>query len=453
VINQILHEHDAISRKMRQELAVIVGRDKEGLAEVFYREMTADPDASKFLSAKSVESHLKPGLGLWLSRLFCHETEDELKAVLALQRHVGQVHSRAEIPVQMVVRGMRLLKREINARLIETELDRETLIGAILYADRLIDIAFEEMSSAFVHNHDSDVRVDEGFRLFVAGQNLSLEKEKQSGALLEWENRLFRAVATDVVLDESLSIKNSSFGLWFHHKASLIFEESSDLTMLEGMIQRLDDALTTQIFHVDVKSLQSNEIRTLIRAVMAEVGQIRYLLNEMFERVNDLEVGRDVLTQLYNRRFLPTILKREIAVNRKRGERFFVLMLDIDWFKRVNDEYGHDSGDQVLQAVAGLIVSQVRASDFVFRYGGEEFLIVLAEVDMARSQTIAEKIRRCIQDTQILLSNDRKISVTLSIGLSGFDGNPDYQRTLDRADKALYAAKNAGRNRCVLAPD
>ena len=166
-----------------------------------------------------------------------------------------------------------------------------------------------------------------------------------------------------------------------------------------------------------------------------------------------LDVGRDALTHIFNRRFLPTILKREIAWNRKKGDPFHVLMLDIDYFKRVNDEYGHDSGDRVLQAVAGLLMNQVRASDFVFRYGGEEFLIVLAKVDQAQAQEIAEKVRRCVEEVEIPISNNRVVRVTLSIGLAGSDGHPDYQRLLDRADRALYAAKHAGRNRCVIAGD
>ena len=453
MIEQLLHEHDSTSATLRNALATIVLRDKEELAEIFYRDMLQDAEASKFLSAKSVESHLKPGLCLWLKKLLCHDSRDELKAALAMQRHVGEVHARADIPIKLVARGIRLLKREINGRLVDTTLAPDELVKTILYADRLIDIAFEEMSAAFAHSRDSGVKVDEGFRLFAAAQNLSLEREKQVSALLDWENRIFRALATDMPLDESSAIENSAFGLWFHHKASLLFSEADGLGMIDEIIQRIDHSILPQIYRGNGGDIQSAEGRTLIKAIMSDVGHIRYLLGEMFERLADLDVGRDALTHIFNRRFLPTILKREIAWNRKKGDPFHVLMLDIDYFKRVNDEHGHDSGDRVLQAVAGLLINQVRASDFVFRYGGEEFLIVLAKVGQAQAREIAEKIRRCVEEAEIPISNNRSIKVTLSVGVAGSDGHPDYQRILDRADKALYAAKHGGRNRCELAQD
>jgi diguanylate cyclase len=167
----------------------------------------------------------------------------------------------------------------------------------------------------------------------------------------------------------------------------------------------------------------------------------------------DLDVGRDVLTQLFNRRFLPTILKREIDLFQRKGTPFCVLMLDIDFFKAVNDLHGHDAGDRVLQNIAALMLNQVRVSDFVFRYGGEEFLILLAEVDVDQAEVVAEKIRARVEAAVIPLSEDRLIQVTLSIGIAAFDGHPDYQRAVDRADKALYAAKHAGRNQWAVAPD
>ena len=167
----------------------------------------------------------------------------------------------------------------------------------------------------------------------------------------------------------------------------------------------------------------------------------------MFDRLVDLDVGRDVLTQLFNRRFLPSILKREIGLARRSEENFCVLMLDIDHFKRVNDEHGHDAGDRVLQHVAGQIMSQVRGGDFVFRYGGEEFLAVLASVDEERALNVADKLRQRVAELDIPLSGERNIRVTVSIGIAVNDGHPDYQRIIERADKALYMAKESGRNR------
>lgn len=167
----------------------------------------------------------------------------------------------------------------------------------------------------------------------------------------------------------------------------------------------------------------------------------------MFDRLADLEVGMDSLTQLYNRRFLGSVLKREIELCRRRNIGFAVLMIDVDHFKRINDEHGHEAGDQVLQQIAAQLLGNSRAGDFVFRYGGEEFLIVLAEADHAVALRVGEKLRKCIEETEMLLPNDRRLRVTVSVGIAASDGHPDYERIVERADAALYQAKNGGRNR------
>lgn len=439
---------DTTRAPVQRVLAEVVRYDKDVLAEAFYRHMLADPAAAQFLSVKAVEDRLRPGLAQWLEQLFCHADADELKAVLALQRHVGEIHARVGIPVNLVARGMRLLKREIAERLLATTLDRDDLVHAVLRADRLIDIAFEEMSSAFVHSRESGVRVDEAYRMFSAGHNLSLERERQLGAVLDWENRLFRALATDLPTDNLSLMSHSPFGLWLHHKANLIFDATHELPLIDACVQRIDQTLFPQWSRS--QGLPLAELRSLVRAVTSEIERIKFLLEAMFDRMTDLEVGRDALTQLFNRRFLQTVLRREIELNRRRGDPFCVLMLDIDFFKQVNDQHGHEAGDRVLQGVAALLVQQVRAGDFVFRYGGEEFLVVLTEVDAAQAQAVAEKMRRRVEQARMPVADDRMLNVTLSIGIAAYDGHPDYQRMVDLADKALYAAKAAGRNRCVL---
>ena len=439
------------STTVRNSVAEIIERDKLELASAFYRHMLSDPGAAPFLSVFAVEEKLKPGLQRWMEVLFCHRSVDELAAALALQKHVGEVHARAQIPVNLVARGLRLLKHEINTRLLETDLSREDLIHAVLYVDRLTDVAFEEMSAAFIISSERSARTDEAYKMFEAGRNLALEREKQSVAILEWEARFYRMLAAGTPFDDIHTLQDSEFGLWLHHKAPLLFEDTRELPLIEECVDRIDESLFPQLVFGRDKDLQSESNRALAKAVLVEVDEIKFLLRTMFDRLVDLEVGRDVLTHLFNRRFLPSILKREISLARRNADSFCVLMLDIDHFKRVNDEHGHDAGDRVLQQVAAQIVTQVRAGDFVFRYGGEEFLAVLAEIDEARALVVAEKIRQRIEALEVSLSGGRSIRLTVSIGLAANDGHPDYQRLIDRADRALYVAKNAGRNRIAKA--
>lgn len=436
---------------VNQVVSDLVLQDQVALAERFYAYMMEDPDAAAFLSIQAVQERLKPGMARWLVSLFCLRTEPELQAVMAMQRHIGDIHARAEVPVSLVACGMRLLKQEIGMRLKASDLDRNQLVDAVWRTDRLIDIAFEEMSAAYRHSHESGARADENYRTFAAGHNLSMEREKQLGALLDWENRLFRAVATDYALDHLSTLGDSSFGLWLRHKASFIFDETHELALMEDCLRRVDDDLLRQFVQGPVPPARSSDLRHLVRAVVAELDQLKFLLGAMFERLTDLEVGRDVLTQLFNRRFLPTIMKREIDLSRRKKRPFCVLMLDVDHFKRVNDQHGHDAGDRALQTIAGLLINHMRASDFVFRYGGEEFLILLAEVDLGQAEAVANVLRERVAESAVLLAANQTIKVTVSIGVADFDGHPDYLRLVDRADKALFEAKRAGRNCCVLA--
>ncbi|WP_153162493.1 diguanylate cyclase [Zoogloea sp. 1C4] len=437
--------------RIRAVVARLIQQHKTTLATTFYTFMLDDAAARPFLSLAAVEARLKPGLQRWMEMLFCHSSQEELTAALAMQRHVGEVHARAQIPVGLVAKGLRLLKHDINALLIETSLQRIDLVRAVVYVDALIDVAFEEMSTAFVMFSERGARTDEAFRMSVAGHDLALEREKQSVALLEWEARFYRMLASGNLAEEMPNLQESEFGLWLHHKAPMLFDDSRELHLITECVERVDDALFPQLALGRDRDMQSDANRDLARAVLRQLDEIKFLLRAMFDRLVDLEVGRDVLTQLFNRRFLPSVLKREITLSRQRGRSFCVLMLDIDHFKRVNDAHGHEAGDRVLQHVASQIVNLVRSGDFVFRYGGEEFLAVVAAVDQERALAVAEKIRQQIEAAAIPLSGGQSVRVTTSIGIAEDNGHPDYQRLIERADKALYAAKEGGRNRVVVA--
>jgi diguanylate cyclase len=261
---------------------------------------------------------------------------------------------------------------------------------------------------------------------------------------------LFRTMAQELNLDRLFPLETSQFGLWLRHKAPLVFGDILEISLIDSSIMRIDSSLLPQITHAALNNPRLDSVRTIVKGILVETEQIKYHLKLMFDRMTEMEVGRDALTQLFNRRFLPTILKKEIEISRKKGGNFSVLMLDIDHFKLVNDTYGHDAGDRVLQQISALIMNNLHAGDFAFRYGGEEFLIVLTEIDATKSVDIAEKIRQRIESSDILLSNGRTMHCTMSIGVAINDGHPDYQRLIERADNALYQAKNSGRNKVVL---
>src|SRR5690606_6924912 len=120
-------------------------------------------------------------------------------------------------------------------------------------------------------------------------------------------------------------------------------------------------------------------------------------------------------------------------------------------FKQINDRWGHSAGDLVLRQVAEVILDTVRLSDFVFRYGGEEFLVALIETDVKQGCEVAERIRNELRSRELRLPDGATFAVTASIGLAAYEGHPDYVYLIDAADRALYRAKEAGRNRTLIA--
>lgn len=158
-----------------------------------------------------------------------------------------------------------------------------------------------------------------------------------------------------------------------------------------------------------------------------------------------------MLTHLLNRKFLPVVLGKEISYARQHQRKFCLLMIDADYFKVVNDTHGHESGDVVLQQLAGLLSNSCRSGDYVFRLGGEEFLMLLVDVDSEQACKVAEKIRATIAKEEFRLPRGNTAQMTVSIGVTEYNGHPDPQQLLNKADEALYKAKGLGRNRVITA--
>jgi diguanylate cyclase (GGDEF)-like protein len=157
---------------------------------------------------------------------------------------------------------------------------------------------------------------------------------------------------------------------------------------------------------------------------------------------------KDELTRLYNRRALEEFAPKEVARAQRFEHSLSVLLIDIDKFKQINDVYGHQAGDHVLRTIGRILRIETRKNDFSFRYGGEEFLVLLPETNKNQAKVVAEKLRNVIERTTMLPSN--REFCTASFGVSELLANEHWERLIERADRALYDAKNQGRNRVVL---
>jgi diguanylate cyclase (GGDEF)-like protein len=189
---------------------------------------------------------------------------------------------------------------------------------------------------------------------------------------------------------------------------------------------------------------QDNSIKYTFIAVqdVTEVVSYEHKLLEMNQK--------DGLTGIYNRRFLETRLCEEFDRHKRYGRPLSLIMLDIDHFKKVNDRYGHQFGDEVLKAVSSKIFDMTRKTDFVTRYGGEEFCCLLPETPGDAAMVLAERFRKEVMEMQLVCNAD-PVKVTISLGVCDLDEEAEGpEELIKKADDALYEAKEAGRNRVAV---
>lgn len=233
-------------------------------------------------------------------------------------------------------------------------------------------------------------------------------------------------------------------------------KKSATATQLEPLKQLISIRLAgiSQQIHIHNQEEQrerestQRELRSLMQKVLdmeSEVAELQASLDAA-----QRQAMRDPLTKLPNRLAFDDRLASEIARCRRYGTVLSVAVLDIDFFKNINDTYGHKSGDKALMIIAKLLSSHCRSSDFIARYGGEEFVMLLPETDGQQAFVVADKLRETVGKSSFNANGDR-VSITLSCGIAQFQTVDDNDSLFDRADAALYQAKNSGRNKCVLA--
>ena len=171
-------------------------------------------------------------------------------------------------------------------------------------------------------------------------------------------------------------------------------------------------------------------------------GGLHELIKEMY-RSSKI----DALTNLLNRRAFEERMDEEFSVTRRHGLSSCLAILDIDHFKSVNDNYGHDIGDEVLRVVSGILKEKVRTGDLVGRWGGEEFVVYVRQSDLEGAKVLLDRLRMIVSETAVPIAADQTLKVTFSAGLVSLADCNDWRSALTRADEGLYKSKEAGRNR------
>lgn len=193
-------------------------------------------------------------------------------------------------------------------------------------------------------------------------------------------------------------------------------------------------------------------IALLVAGVWSAFAMRQSLVRETAAR-RELEhyAMTDELTGLANRREALAALARLMAGERRNGQPLSLAILDIDHFKRVNDTFGHPTGDEVIRRVGQTVSEVMREQDLVGRLGGEEFIVILPDTNAAEAMIACDRLRAKVADTNLVVESGQVVAVTLSVGIAQMASGDDQGQLIARADAALYAAKTAGRDRVLLA--
>jgi len=223
----------------------------------------------------------------------------------------------------------------------------------------------------------------------------------------------------------------------------LVTEHGDDQVIVRALDLGVNDYI--------IRPIDPNE---LVARTLTQIKRKRYNDRLRLSVRHTIELAvTDALTGLHNRRYLDNHMKVLFARATARGRPLSVCITDIDRFKSVNDTHGHDAGDEVLKEVAARIRSTVRGADLACRFGGEEFVVVMPDTDSAAAALIAERLRNIIEQTPFVLkSTGASLNITASLGIAcSRSGAETPEQLLKQADRALYDAKNSGRNRVVAA--
>lgn len=443
--------HSEQNKPLFEKILALVQPRADDIAMYFYRELLNHEKAIRFLNHDLVKNRLRTTLAKWLcDSLRYQSTPNDLNKSYLYQREIGQLHARIDLPMSLVDYGMGLIKLQVALVLKESNLERDELADAIILCGQVFDLGLTVIDESYAHDTMINEKNAESLKLHVSSQNLAFDYSKLCTSLSEWMRNLLLQI-TQNKYDASTqgTIRHSNFGLWVSHKAHLFLAGRKELRLLVLQLDNIDEEMRLLGIHVLDKNVMA--IEETLSHLNEHISTAIWILNNLANDTIEEENGRDPLTHLFNRRYLETVMRHETRYSLENGILFGCVMVDIDFFKNVNDTYGHDNGDRVLLQLADILAQQVRAGDFVFRLGGEEFMIVLADVQIPAINIVAEKIRFAVEKFTFKLSNNIPLTLTISVGTAIHDGHPDFKNTIKMADEALYVAKESGRNQVVAA--
>ncbi|KTD25184.1 diguanylate cyclase [Legionella maceachernii] len=285
----------------------------------------------------------------------------------------------------------------------------------------------------------------------------SLSREELQEAILQleqalynhqqWHNALIRSLTCRLPADQhdmsQDAHKECRFGQWYYRSASEKLRQLPGFSALgeehlkmhkeaTNLLSAIDNGRTIQPFDYDNFSNALEKVRLEISALQRELGELLY--------------NRDALTGAINRTSMLAVLREQQNLVKRNIQACSIVMLDLDHFKKVNDQYGHTAGDYVLASISRFIIEHLRPYDKFFRVGGEEFLICLQNADAKFALKIIKRLGEGIASMKINVNQNEAIHVTVSFGIAEIENDITVEQSIEHADQALYKAKAEGRN-------
>jgi diguanylate cyclase (GGDEF)-like protein len=268
-----------------------------------------------------------------------------------------------------------------------------------------------------------------------------------------WTRRLHRTLLCDAKPEES-DLKEDAhhrclFGQWYYSTHNPRLTELEDFHQIEELHKQVHDSARELLnFKQTGKCISLESYDRFTDAINVFRAAIQDLQYAIISEVCTI----DHLTGVWNRYTMSYKLIQEVERSRRNGSPSAIALLDFDHFKMINDRYGHPVGDQVLKDAVGFITSRLRKYDAMFRYGGEEFLILFPDTSVDDATSIVDRLREDITKRPMASHNGKDIHVTISSGIAALDHQIPHAESIEHADKALLIAKNNGRNCVVTMP-
>lgn len=267
-----------------------------------------------------------------------------------------------------------------------------------------------------------------------------------------WYKNLLRCLIADTPANEQDLADNAHnfcrFGQWFNKLPDQTIKLHPHFSEIASAHKKM---------HQGAKVLLSlKESKTVIPVNLldqfhADLDRLRELFDCLIDEFTEVLHTRDPLTGASNRTNLLENLQKEHELCKRKSLSCALIMIDLDHFKQVNDEFGHAAGDKVLIALVKCIKFQLRKYDQLYRYGGEEFLVCLPQTELDDAKSFSERLRAGVEALKIDISNDNHINVTGSFGVTLISADDNIETAIERADEAMYQAKKSGRNRVCVA--